>query len=156
MHFFKFFLKLFAVISLTYPHHDVRFFCFIPVTLKSLGYYVIPPCKICVLVSIYMTVCPSISALFLLSRTSFKLCSLESSCLGLQVGKICQITTELWPLIDVQIAFSLSVLSIFDRFSSSFVKELTLGRSGLGLQMGNFCQIKTCIVVMACDCLKTE
>ena len=43
--------------------------------------------------------------------------------MGLQIGKIRQTTTELWPLIDLQIAFSLSVLSIFDRFSSTFVKE---------------------------------
>ena len=56
----------------------------------------------------------------------------------MQIGKICQ---QLWPLIDVQIAFSLSVLSIFDRLSSTFVKELMLGRSGLGLQMGNITEL---------------
>ena len=49
------------------------------------------------------------------------------------MGKFCQLSQELWPLIDVKSSFPLSILSIFGRFSSNFVKELILGRSGLGL-----------------------
>ena len=32
--------------------------------------------------------------------------------MGLQMGKFCQISTELWPLIDVMNSFSLSIFGI--------------------------------------------
>ena len=37
------------------------------------------------------------------------------------VGKFRQISTELWPLIDVENSFALSILSIFDSFFSNLV-----------------------------------
>ena len=54
------------------------------------------------------------------------------------MGKFQQISTELWPLIDVRNWFSLSIFGIFDRFSSNLVQELILGRSVLGLQMDKY------------------
>ena len=52
------------------------------------------------------------------------------------MGKCRQMTLELWPLIEVKIAFCsfpLSYLVVFDRFSSNFAYELIPTRSGLGL-----------------------
>ena len=57
------------------------------------------------------------------------------------MGKFCQLSPELWPLIDVKNLFPLSFLSIFGRFSSNFVLELILCRSGLGLKMNKFRQL---------------
>ena len=56
------------------------------------------------------------------------------------MGKFQQISTELWPLIDVRNLFSLSLAFLY-RFSSNLARELILGRSVLGLQMGKFQQI---------------
>ena len=53
---------------------------------------------------------------------------LGRSGLWLQMGKFRQISTELWPLIDVKHLFLLS-LAYFDWFSSNFAWELMLGRS---------------------------
>ena len=61
---------------------------------------------------------------------------LGRSVLGLQMGKFRQISTELWPLIDVRNWFSFSIFGISYRFSSNFARELILGRCILGLKMG--------------------
>ena len=47
------------------------------------------------------------------------------------MGKCCRIFTVLWPLINVNIPFLLSIVSILDTFSSNVVKKLILGRSDL-------------------------
>ena len=50
-------------------------------------------------------------------------------------------TLELWPLIEVKIAFCsfpLSNLSSFYRFSSNFAYYLIPARIGLGLKIGKF------------------
>ena len=60
-------------------------------------------------------------------------------------NKLRQISTELWPLIDIRNWFSLSILAIFLPifFKLTIYKELILGRFVLGLQMGKFRQIST-------------
>ena len=46
------------------------------------------------------------------------------------MGKFRRLSQELWPLIDAKSSFPLSILSIFDRFSSN------CGGSGLRLKDG--------------------
>ena len=41
--------------------------------------------------------------------------------MGLKMGKFCQISTELSPMIYIKISFLVSILSIHDQFSSNFV-----------------------------------
>ena len=60
------------------------------------------------------------------------------------MGKFRQISTELWPLIDVRNWFSLSIFGTSLRFFfSNFACELILESSVLGLKMGKFCLITT-------------
>ena len=55
------------------------------------------------------------------------------------MGTFCQLSSELWPLIDVRNLFLPSIFAKkFFRFSSNFVCELILGRCVLGLQMDTF------------------
>ena len=54
------------------------------------------------------------------------------------MGKFRQISTELWPLIDVRNWFSLSIFGIPLPIFSNFGRELIFVRSVLGLQMGKF------------------
>ena len=52
------------------------------------------------------------------------------------MGKFRQMTSELWPLIEIKnciLFVSANLSSFFYRFSSNFAYELILARSGLGL-----------------------
>ena len=59
------------------------------------------------------------------------------------MGKLCQISTELWPLIYVKILFPGSYLEhLLTKFLQTCY-EFILGRSGLGLKMGKFAEVST-------------
>ena len=59
------------------------------------------------------------------------------------MGKFRQISTELWPLIDVRNWFSFSIFGISLPIFFKLCMILILGRSVLGLKMGKFRQIIT-------------
>ena len=62
----------------------------------------------------------------------------------MKTGTFRQISTDLWPCVDNENSFPISILSIFFyQFSSNFVLELTLGKSAMGLHMALSCQITT-------------
>ena len=68
---------------------------------------------------------------------------LGRSILGWQIGKFRQISTELWPLIDVINWFSLSIFGISLPVFFKLGIKVDIGQSVLELQMGKFRQVCT-------------
>ena len=92
-----------------------------------------------------MSVCPSVSASFLFSIWSifrpilFNIgirVDIGKECLGLQMGNVCDINTELWPLIDVINSFSLSIFGMFYRFFFKLCMSVDVGTEFLGIADG--------------------
>ena len=91
----------------------VRPVFFIPATLKSAGYYVIPS---------VLKICPPVSASFSFSVLSIFLPIFFKLCIRVDiwmkwVGIV--ISTELWPLTCVRNSFSLSIFGTFYQFSTN-------------------------------------
>ena len=59
------------------------------------------------------------------------------------MGKFRQISTELWPWIDIRNWFSFSIFSISLSIFFKLCMRADIGRSVLGLKMGKFCHIFT-------------
>ena len=59
------------------------------------------------------------------------------------MGKFRQISTELWPLIDVRYWFSLSIFGISLMIFFKLGIRVNIGEECLGLQMGKFQQISS-------------
>ena len=50
------------------------------------------------------------------------------------MGKFHQLSQALWPFIDVEISFPLSILSIFDRFSSLCMIRVDIRKKWFGIE----------------------
>ena len=57
------------------------------------------------------------------------------------MGKFCQLSPELWPLIDVENMFPLSILSIFRPIFFKLCIRVDIRKEGLGLKMSKFQQL---------------
>ena len=95
--------------------------------------------------SVRPSIRPSVSALFQLSARCifqpifFKLgirVILGRSVLGLQMGKFRQISTELWPLIEVRNCFFFSIFGISLPIFFKLCMRVDIGKECLGIEDG--------------------